>query len=350
MTITRILPAMLLTATLAAGPAAGQFSSPLPPGYDGPGPAGGPVMPEAPADAVPSVQPAGLPPAVTGEAPAGPLERISATAIPGAGPGPADPTPNPAATLAGRPPAAPGALPPGAYASPWHADGPGCCGPLGANGPIGYDLYLMTGPNITSGGGDLASRLGSGWVVAGGSRTLLFNQAADAAWALDLGLSYTYNRGNQNDPLVIADQGRTTTDAFGQTQRIAPALQSYRVRSVSRTSFNYGIGRDWFAWGPGALPLEQGWNLRFGADLGGRYGTAHVDLVPIDEPDGYSRRQKVYHGIYAAVHSNVEVPMGGWIWFGGLRVEYGHDWTNLVPPADGNITNINILLTSGVRF
>ena len=42
--------------------------------------------------------------------------------------------------------------------------------------------------------------------------------------------------------------------------------------------------------------------------------------------------------------------MGAWILFGGLRGEWGHNWMNLVPPQDGNIQDVNVLLTLGVRF
>ena len=46
---------------------------------------------------------------------------------------------------AALPPGAP-ALPPGAYGSPWYTDGPGCCGPVGRNGQIAYELHADTGP------------------------------------------------------------------------------------------------------------------------------------------------------------------------------------------------------------
>ena len=42
--------------------------------------------------------------------------------------------------------------------------------------------------------------------------------------------------------------------------------------------------------------------------------------------------------------------MGTWVWFGGVRAEYGYDWTNLVPPMDGDIHNLNLMLTTGIRF
>ena len=35
--------------------------------------------------------------------------------------------------------------------------------------------------------------------------------------------------------------------------------------------------------------------------------------------------------------------MGTWIFFAGIRAEWGYDWTNLVPPMNGNMHNLNLL-------
>ena len=67
-------------------------------------------------------------------------------------------------------------------------------------------------------------------------------------------------------------------------------------------------------------------------------------------PGGYARRQKVTHGIFLATHGTCEIPMGTWIFFAGLRAEWSYDWTNLVPPMNGNMHNLNFLLHSGIRF
>jgi len=73
-------------------------------------------------------------------------------------------------------------------------------------------------------------------------------------------------------------------------------------------------------------------------------------VVPNDSPNLYNRRQKVYEGFFVSAHADVEAPCGGWIWFGGLRVQYGIEWTNIVPPLPGDIQYINLLLTTGFRF
>jgi hypothetical protein len=220
---------------------------------------------------------------------------------------------------------------------------------------VNYELYMFTGPNFVTGNGPLTNRLSTGWIVAGGGRSLFFNRDASAAWVVDLGLTYQYNRGNQSDPVdLFIRQPATTNATTGQRTLQPDILTNVVIRGYHRTAFNIAVGRDWFCWGPGAPGAETGWNLRFGTDLGGRWGTAHVDLVPTNPAGGisndYARRQGVFHGVYFSLHTNVEVPMGGWIWFGGLRAQYGYDWGNIVMPLNGDIANVNLLLTTGWRF
>jgi hypothetical protein len=72
--------------------------------------------------------------------------------------------------------------------------------------------------------------------------------------------------------------------------------------------------------------------------------------VPNNAPESYSRRQAVFHGVFLGYHANCEVPLGGWIWVSGVNVQWGYDWTNVIPPLKGDIENVNILVTTGVRF
>lgn len=275
------------------------------------------------------------------------LERVTAPVRQASGQ-----EPDPVGTLTGQPALPAGApLPPGAYPSPFMTDGPGCCGPLGRNGRVGYELYTYTGPTWAIGEGEFTRRLQTGWMVGGGGRSLFFDVDHTAAWVLDLGVSYQYNRGEYDDP-IRADvkqppiQNPITNEAIPRPD----VLTEVRVRALNRTNFNYGIGRDWWLWGPGSTGLEQGKNLRVGGLVGGRWGTAHVELEPVDDPGGYARRQNVTYGIYLATHTTCEIPMGTWILFGGIRAEWGYDFTNLVPPMNGNMHNFNLLLTSGIRY
>lgn len=343
MTITRYLPAVLLVALGAAEPVAAQTRMPA---YSPPGRAAG---------MAPSVQPGGTDdpgvPVARPPSPARTLERMT-TATP-AEAAPAEPY----SSLTGQPVpgAQPGGLPLGSYTSPYYKDYPACCGPLGG-GPMAYELYVMTGPNFVGGNGPLTDRLDTGWIVHGGGRSLFFNTAADAAWVIDLGLSYQYNRGTQDEPAdLFVRQAASQNQVTGQLTPQPDLFLSTNIRGFHRTAFNFAIGRDWWFRGPAAPGLCNGWNFRFGMDVGGRWGTQHVDLDlvgttgPFDSPI-YARRQGVFHGVYVSGHISWEVPVGGWVWFAGLRGQWGWDWGDVVPPLNGDIQNMNLLITTGIRF
>ena len=259
--------------------------------------------------------------------------------------------PGPTAVLT-APPGAGSQLPPGSVASPWCGGAPagaGCCGPVGANGPVTYELYARTGPNIIVGGsGTFSGALRSGWVIAGGGRTLLYDTTGDAAWAFDLGVGLTYTRGEQNRVIDVFSPRETdpNTGLLAGPDQIHP----FRVRSLHRSTFNYALGRDWFLNGPGYLGAEQSSNTRLGFDVGGRWGYSHVELVPVEDPRNYLRRSGVTHGIFLGTNYTWEQPMGAWILVIGGRAEWGITFSNLVPPQNGNLQDVNLLLTIGVRF
>lgn len=247
--------------------------------------------------------------------------------------------------------APPGAVPPGVVPSPWCGPvpaGAACCGPVGANGPVTYELYTRTGPSLIVGGSaDLTAATHTGWMVAGGGRTLLFNTPGTAAWVLDLGISYAYNGGNAARILNVFSPAPRNA----QGQLTGPDVNSpFTLRSLRRSNFNYAVGRDWFLNGPGTVGRECSWNSRIGFDVGGRWGTNHVDLIPVANPAGYLRRQGVSESVFVGLNWTWDVPMGAWILFAGGRAEWGYTWTNLIPPSDGNIQDVNLLGTIGVRF
>jgi hypothetical protein len=258
-------------------------------------------------------------------------------------------TGGPTATLTAAPgPAAP--LPPGSVPSPWCGASPagaGCCGPVGANGPVTYELYARTGPDLVIGGGHVfAGALHTGWNVTGGGRSLFFNTPGDAAWYLDLGLGFTYNRGTDRVINVFSPAPR---DQQGQLQG-PDEIHPFRVRDLFRTTFNYAVGRFWWLNGPGYVGAESDWNSRVGLDVGGRWGTNHVNLVPVADPSNYLRRGGVSQGVFLGASWDWEKPMGGWVLFGGVRAEWGYTWMNLVPPQDGDLQDVHLLMTVGWRF
>jgi hypothetical protein len=241
---------------------------------------------------------------------------------------------------------------PGTVYSPWCGDsraGAGnCAGPVGGNGVVTYEGYIRNGPSLVAGGGELSAILKTGWTVQGGARTLFFNQPGDAAWVLDLGLGYTRNKGQRLD---------RTTQAFvvgtpvPQTGAATPdTLDEVGIRGLSRSSFNFALGRDYFLNGPGVVGHDSFGNIRVGWDVGGRWGTTSIDLEPALEPGGYRRRQDVYHGLFLGTQLNWEKPLGGWTFLVGARLEWSYYWMNILPPQQGNFRDINIMMMFGVRF
>lgn len=269
--------------------------------------------------------------------------------------GAGEPPPATATELLTAPPNA-GQYPPGTYASPW-CGGHGCTGPVGRNGPLTYEVYALVGASLPVGGSELSATMKTGVEYGGGARTLWFRNDDSAAWVLDLGITNTYNRGQADRSIIVATP-RTSPVVIdpitGQQtggERIFPdGLASYQLRSISRTNFNFGVGRDWWFGGPGTVQMEESSNFRFGADVGGRWGTAHVNLVPRADSNNYQKRSGVIHGTYIGMHMDWDKPMGAWIFFCGLRAEWGYTFTNLVPPLGGDIHDVNILFTFGARF
>ena len=233
--------------------------------------------------------------------------------------------------------------------------GPGganCCGPVGGNGPVTYELFTRTGPSLIVGGSpDLSGAARFGWMVEGGGRSLFFNTTNDAAWTAEVSLMYAYNGANDRGLDVFARQPRFQAPDPRAGQLTGPdQIQPFNLRGITRAGVNFGLGRDWFLNGPGVLGFEQAWNSRVGVDVSGNYGTIRVDLLPLANLDSYFRRYSTTTGIMFGAHYDAEMPMGGWILFGGLRAQYGFHHSNVVPPLSGNFQDLNLLVTLGVRF
>ena len=261
------------------------------------------------------------------------------------------PVPGAAGAMTAAPPPAmdtltvPGA-PPGAVCSPWCGDTPagGCCGPVGGHGTATYEGYLRTGVSLIGSGGEPTQILKTfGWNVTGGARTLLFNPAGDTAWAIDLGVGFTRHEGTNRPSEILVS---SLKGGFGD----APDTLAVNTIALERASFNFAIGRDYFLNGPGVVGQQGYGNVRFGWDVGGRWGSASLLLRPEDEPGGYRHRQSVYHGLALGAHLSWERPMGAWTLFAGGRAEWVYNWTNVIPPQDGDFREVNLLMMFGVRF
>jgi hypothetical protein len=255
-------------------------------------------------------------------------------------------------------PAAAAGLPPGSVPDPWITyDRPGCCGPLGADGPIGWEFYTRNGVSIPTGNNVLQESINPGWQTAAGARTLLFNRATTAAWTADVGLSYTYNNAGRPDrvfnvlfPFTVTD----FTDIFNPVQRLVFTPVPVTIRDYQRASLNMAWGFERYIGNPAYCP---GNHFRLGGDIGGRWGASRLELNDVSRPDriDFRRLYDVYGALFLSAHSDVELPINACTWFvAGVRTEWNVNWSdilkNAVPHQGSNLIDVNILLTAGLRY
>lgn len=203
-----------------------------------------------------------------------------------------------------------------------------CCGPLGGFGPIDPEIYIRTGPNLITGGRGVRERLHDGWFIVGGGRSLFFNENYDRAWVLDLSVGNIKN----------------TADS---TQTFNFLNQNVGLISMSRTMFNYSLGREHYLFGPAHF---FGRHWRYGYDLGGRWSTVSLILNNPGQLTGYEREGGTYVGIFGALHTDLEFPWRTALIQFGFRAEWGYNWSSLVPGGFLQLQEVNLLGTAGVRF
>lgn len=222
---------------------------------------------------------------------------------------------------------------------------PGCCGPLGLNGPIGSELYLRNGITLPMGGG-VFSNLESGWIIEGGGRVLLFEPSLEKAWTVDLGITNIYSEMGQGGPVVQLFNYKVRTVPQGSTSPTTAAVPEVNVtvRSLNQTFVNAAFGREYWLWGTGncsnTLP-----NWRAGWDVGGRYGTAKANFNEV------THTTDVLGGLFLALHTDVEIPWNCCIFQVGFRAEWGYVWSDILQSQNISDTqSINLLITGGMRF
>jgi hypothetical protein len=217
-----------------------------------------------------------------------------------------------------------------------------CCGAIGANGPICFDVFLRNGLSIPV-SGNMGNRLDPGWEIKAGGRSLFFNPGRDAAWTVEFGISNTYNSaGTNNGPFPLSI---FVPDANGNAVRVnlgALPAGGVFLRDLNRTFVNLGAGREIYLNGSAA---SDGPKWRAGADAGGLWGSASAEF------DNIRQRTNVITGIYAAVHSDIEVPVCGCCVFQfGVRAEWSYTWMHNILQTESDIQEINLLVTTGIRF
>jgi len=215
---------------------------------------------------------------------------------------------------------------------------PGCCGPVGHDGPIGYEIYLRSGASFPVGNSGLGGALDTGWVIEGGARTLLFNPAADAAWTIDLGLGNIYNRvGDRSVQFPLKNIPSSTSPTGAADVTVTGS-------DLNRTYVYLAGGREWYLWGSAEQDGCNG-NWRVGVDVGGQYGTEKLDLNEIQH------QTDTIGAVFVAVHSDVEFPCGACIFQAGLRLQYTYTWSDILQVQNNaDVQEFTLQGTFGIRF
>lgn len=219
---------------------------------------------------------------------------------------------------------------------------PDCCGPVGRDGPITYELFLRSGPVLTFGSGILGRLLDgkAGWEIQGGGRTLFFNAPMNAAWTVELALSNTYNssKPSPNPIIVIQDPGNPSLGI--PPGPLTPVAVT--VRTVNRTFVSGGVGRQWYLAG---TANSCGFRWRWGIDLGGRMGTGKATFAEI------KHLTDTFYGPYGALYTDVERPCGCCTWLAGFRAEYDYIASDILRGSNNSdLQDVNLLVNFGVRF
>jgi hypothetical protein len=219
---------------------------------------------------------------------------------------------------------------------------PDCCGPLGGT-PITSEIYFKLGPSFPVGGGFLNHTLEPGWDLQGGGRVLFFNRPVDAAWTVDVSVSNISNHGQHSDlstPLLVEVPG-PINPFTGQAGPGTLEIQRVSVISLNRTFANLALGREVYLMGSGN---KDGPAWRVGADVGGRWGTARIELHEI------RHRTHTATGTFLSLHSDLEVPWGCCVFQAGVRLEWDYTWMKILQEQDTNLQDWNLLFGVGIRF
>jgi hypothetical protein len=221
---------------------------------------------------------------------------------------------------------------------------PGCCGPLGGDGPIQWETYVRAGASLPIEGAYFGHTLETGWLVEGGARVLFFDPPQENAWTVDFSVGNIYNHGQRSDlpsflPFIKVP-ANTTNPITGQPN--SPILHlnfPVTVHALNRTFVNASFGREMYLWGAANtddITCRAGW------DLGGRYGSAKLELNEL------THRTDPIGGIFFAIHSDAEIPWGKVLYTAGFRLEWDYTWSHIL--HNGDVQDLNILITTGVRF
>ena len=213
-----------------------------------------------------------------------------------------------------------------------------CCSPFGGDGPINTELYVDTGPSIPVAGGILHHIMETGWDIRGGGRSLFFNPAVDAAWTIDLSLSYIFNHARPNPKVPLV--GNFPSSIPGQPA--GPGVtRDITLRDLNRTFVNGALGREWYLNAPANA---AGWKWRAGFDMGGGIGSGLLNFVDI------RHKTDTIYDVVVSLHTDLEVPWGCCTFTYGFRAEWDYTWMDVIQRNNAQLQDVNLLATFGVRF
>jgi hypothetical protein len=208
----------------------------------------------------------------------------------------------------------------------------GCGGPLGANGPVSYDIYVSPGIGWGLNSRFLNSGLDVTTGIKAGGRSLYFSPNADSAWVLDVGGHYLLNQGSGGqNPFVFNNN-------------------SFTVRQYNRSGVHGSIGQEHYLRGPGFVSFNSACTIAVGWDVGGRWETTSVHMNQLtNSTSGFARVHAIASGYTIGAHVDMIIPQGGWSWVAGARVEYASTYTNPLPGQDF-FNELYLFLHAGVRY
>jgi hypothetical protein len=233
-----------------------------------------------------------------------------------------------------------------------------CCDEVGCCGPIQEELFFRLGPALPVGNGTVVDNLQTGLYLGIGGRVLFFDPAMTSAWTVELGLAHIYNHAHfpangQGIPLNILvpqdpNNPVTPRDANGNLppQPVSfgqGALPGVTLTELDRTYLDLGVGKEWYLFG--SASNCDGCRWRVGCDGGGRWGSEMASFNEI------RHRTDVIGGVWAAIHTDAEIPCGCCILQLGFRLEYGYTWSDIMQIQNkSDVQDINFLFNIGVRF
>jgi len=216
---------------------------------------------------------------------------------------------------------------------------PGCCGPTGGQ-PILSELYIRSGYTKPFGNGQVAQSLDSGWAFEAGARLLFPTGCGSSAWTVDASYTSMSNNGS-NAPIefitIIPPVAAGGDSIFAVTS----------LRSLHRSYVNLAVGREFYLRGEATQGNSDELRWRVGADVGGRYGT---EKMHYNQPF-LTHATDLSYGVFASVHSDIEVPYPSFDLIIGLRGVYDYTWSEIAGGNnDGDIQDAMIMATLGFRF